>query len=496
MYSKLIDLADQIIHNIRCQSYHEASLKIPQLTSSIEASSILSNSLTDSNNDFYYIFSCISEALINKDYILLADTLEESFIPYIKTLLTYPDPFIFQNYSIEPSSSGFLTIKHLPSNTYLHSNCNPMDEARSLIKFYFDESKHSYVIFGLGLGYHVKALYDYSIGAINIKVFESDKNLIDFVKANDQFNLFSNKTINIIHDPIGKQFLKDLSDETTGLLMHYPSILKIDNDELKLQIKRFYTSWNSYYQWKRIININFSKNILNCPQNILCEKNNFQNKSIYIVGGGPSVDSNIELLKNLDKDDSIIICATTVLKKLLSLEITPHYTIVMDAQKRTYGHMNGIEECNIPIIIDSAAYWEFGENHKGKKYLALQRGYKPAEILAKENNYPLFDTSGTVITLALDIAIQFNANNIYFIGVDMAFPKGKTHANGSMDEKELNTSSLNPIEDVNGNIVYTDELMLGYLNSIENKILSHPEINYYNLSPNGARIKGTRHPKI
>ncbi len=491
MYSALIDLAYQIIGCIRCQSYHEASLLFPLLTKEIEKSSDLSSDISDPESDFYFVFSSISNSLVNKDYVLLADNLEELFIPHIKSRMAYPDAEIVGNYSIEPSSSGFFTAKYIPTNTYLHSNCNPLDEARRLAEFYFDEEKSSYVVYGLGLGYHVKALNDISLKSMVIEVYESDKFLIDYVKSNDCFNLFTSENIKIIHDQNGDLFLKKLSNPDTGLFIHYPSLLKISNNEVKLAVKRFYSSWNSFYQWKRIIRINFNKNIKNCPVNIVSEKDRFAGKNVYIIGGGPSVDQNIEYLINLDRENNLIVCVTTVLKKLLNCEISPDYAAVMDAQERTYTHMIGIEDCTVPIIINSAAFWKYGENHKGPKFLALQNGYPPSEILAAQNGYPLFSSDGTVTTLALDIAIRFKAKNIYFIGIDMAFPNGKTHASGTMDEKTVDTSNLIPIEDVNGNTVFTNELLYGYLKSIEKKISEHPEISFYNLSSIGAKIKGT-----
>lgn len=491
MFSNIIDLANRTVALIRHQGYDEASKKIKLLTSLISSSDELSASLTDPNEEFYSIFSSMTDSLAKSDYILFADILEESFIPYVKSLISYPDSLIIGNYSIEPSSSGFLTAKHIPSNIYMHSNCNPMDEARELINFYFDEEKTSYVVYGLGLGYHVVALNEACLGAMNINVYESDSELIDFVKNNDALNIFEKKNIKIIHDPIGSFFLDNLSKENTGLLFHYPSVLKISNNDLKIQIKRFYANWNSYFQWKTMIRINFNKNVMNCKQNIATEKEKFANKNVYIVAGGPSVDHCIEHLKTLDKKENIILCVTTVLKKLLNEGVVPDYAVVMDAQERTYGHMTGIEDCQVPLIINPAAYWEFSENHKGPKYLALQKGYAPSELIAAENNYPLFDTSGTVTTLALDIAIKFGAKNIFFVGVDMAFPGGKTHASGTMDEKKTDTSKMIPIKDVNGNTVYTDELFLAYLKAIEEKIQENPQIKYYNLSPFGAEIKGT-----
>ena len=492
MYSALIDLAYQMIYSFRRQSQSEISRLLPLFTKAIEEDAELSSDIANPETEFYAIFSSLSEALNNMDYILLADNLEELFIPYIKSLMTYQEAKIFGDYSVEPSSSGFLTIKHIPTDIYLHSNCNPMDEARAIADFYFDETKAEYAVFGLGLGYITKALSELSLNAVNISVFETDIQLIEYVKSHDFLNIFTQDNVTIIHDSIGTKFLEKISDENVGSILHFPSVNKISNPDILLKFKSFYANWNSFYQQKRIIAVNFNKNLSNCPNNILCEADRFKGKNVYLVAGGPSTDANIEFLKGISDPDSIIFCVTTVLKKLVNAGITPDYAVVMDAREITYRHMSGIEDCKVPLIVDSSAFWKFAQFHKGPKFLALQNGYKPAEQIAAQNNYPLFNTFGSVTTLALDIAVQFKAKNIYFIGVDMAYPGGQSHASGSVAERKVDTSKLTAIEGTNGETVYTDELFLRYLKEIENIISEHPEINFYNLSKIGAKIKGTK----
>ena len=127
MITNIIDLAYHIISLIRHQGYDEASKKIKSLTAMISSSNELSSLLKSPEEDFINIFNSMLVSLTDNDYILFADILEESFIPYLQKLLSYPNPQKIGDYSLEPSSSGFLTIKHIPKNIsalYLIRNGN------------------------------------------------------------------------------------------------------------------------------------------------------------------------------------------------------------------------------------------------------------------------------------------------------------------------------------------------------------------------------------
>ena len=57
----------------------------------------------------------------------------------------------------------------------------------------------------------------------------------------------------------------------------------------------------------------------------------------------------------------------------------------MDSQQRTIGHIDGIEGTNIPLIVDTTAYWEFAAKYAGKKYIAYQKAnYKHLLFTATE----------------------------------------------------------------------------------------------------------------
>lgn len=488
--SELITYISEIIHYLRIQNYHEGCMRFRVLLNEMQNDADISTELFSGDNAFKSVMMQMLQALEADDVILLADLLEEVLLPLVKMLIIPCDTVVYGDYHIEPTSSGYMTVKHIRSNLYLHSNLNPMDEARILVETCFDPTKEEYIVWGCGLGYHIVRLYEVAKGAIKITVFDEEQEILQLAQEQGILSDIPSERFCLIYDPDGTKFVKTLENRNNGILLHFPSIKKIQNKCLKDALHALFAGWNGTIQLRNELAINFRKNLKNCKHNVDELADKFFYMDIVLVAAGPSLDSNIEFLRE-SKEKKVIVAVTTVLKKLLKLGIIPHYAIVMDAQQRTLGHIEGIETTKVPLIVDSTAYWEFAERYEGEKYIAFQKGYEDAEKNAVIQRCKLYDTGGSVITLALDIALQSGANKIYLVGVDLAYPKGVSHASDTMDRGKRDVSDMKKVKAVHGGEVYADSLFIGYRKWIEQKIAEYPDVNVYNMSNCGANIEGT-----
>ncbi len=156
----------------------------------------------------------LMEAQENRDYILLADLYEITFIPlivkkqeiiidkrgytfdeenynniidilkisypyiarHIQTLPA-PDYLLDQGYSIEFTSGGLMTLAAIDNGIkfYFHSNNRVHNEAFTLANSWYQDEITDYVIYGLGLGYHLAEFIDIN-NYVTIDIFESDIN--------------------------------------------------------------------------------------------------------------------------------------------------------------------------------------------------------------------------------------------------------------------------------------------------------------------------------
>jgi hypothetical protein len=216
----------------------------------------------------------ILEAMMNDDFILLADLLElqlmnflievqeliiskeeilfdeENYENIISLLHNYGECFLNQmkdsinteqllesGYRIEVTSCGqmILAAKCKEFKFFLHTNNRIQTEAFILARQWYQENKTRYIIYGFGMGYHIHELQSIAKEA-EIEVYESDLNVLRLACAfTNVEDVLSNNKIKLIFDPeleLLKERMNSLTEEDS-LLIHYPSYLNIKKDEVK-----------------------------------------------------------------------------------------------------------------------------------------------------------------------------------------------------------------------------------------------------------------------
>ncbi len=493
--SQLIVLIQDIVRYFRVQNYSVGIRNLCSLLRQLQEDEQIREALfgdRDGENAVPDLLAQMMEALDAEDLVLVADLLEEGLLPLLQDMADSTDPFVSGHYSVEPTSSGLLTAKHLPSGLYLHSNVNPMEEAALLVERSFDPAKGRYAVWGMGLGYHVARLYEAAAGAICITVFEEDAELIELAKRYGALSQLPVGSVTCVADPSGTQFAGYVAQADVGILIHAPSVKKIQNAGLKNALMEFFPKWNSGIQLCSMLAVNFRSNLKHCTRNVDEIEGHLCGKGAVVVAAGPSLDHTIGFLREAC-GDKVIMAVGTVWKKLLDLGIVPDYAVVIDAQPRTFGQMTGLSDIRVPLIVDSTACWQFAANYRGEKYIAYQKGYDDAERMAEASGYRLYETGGSVTTLALEIVLRLGAREVWLAGADFAYPGGLSHADGTMDRKKRDTSGMMPVRSVDGGIVYSDNLFIVYRKWMENKIRQYPEVAVHNLSDCGAYIEGARH---
>ena len=489
--ASIIFLAEKIIYYIRIQNYAESCLILSVMLEKIEGSDDLREALQHKDSALWGIIHSMMDALEAKDMILLSDIISDAFIPELKSFIQYIEVYKKGIYSVEATSSGYPTLFCDDSRIYLHSNSNPMEEARVLTNQIYKSEYDEYIVWGCGLGYHIYQLFETAKGAIGITVYDWNSDVFELASEIGILDGIPKDKIKFIVDESGKLFVDRLKEGGTGILIHFPSVLSIRNKQIRDAFHRFFSDWNATVQLERDLEINFRNNQRNIPDCVDDLNKVFEGKDVVLVAGGPSVDDCIEWIRSTS-GDKIIVVVARVLKKLVNLGIKPDYVVTLESNKAGYEQIRNIKQNGISMILDSTAYWENATNYKGKKYIAYQRGYKAAEDFAKRNNKRLYDTGGSVITLAFDILLQFKVGRIFLIGADLAYPNGITHALNTDHQRVINTENMEMVRSVSGEMVPTDLTLNKFRKWIEAKIIENPNVEVYNLSKNGAYIKGTK----
>ena len=544
---QLLRQTDKIVYYFRIQNYDAALRTVTEVLNQMDTYilSLLTNK--DYFNDGNSIIS--QEYLIgmldgflnaqeSKDYILLADLYEIQFAPFVlqlqeiiihkeetlleeslyqkninviqlhypelcKNLISFPDlsKLNKEGYEIELTACGLKTLARYDKNIkyYFHSNNQVFREGFELANSWYlsAEEKSEYIIYGYGLGYHVKELSNLDRN-IKIEIYESDINIIQLACVYTELTSISNNpNINLIYDPdFSKIFnrIKSLGSDTE-FVIHYPSLRNIKNPSIRKSMENYFIQYSSMNNQRRLLNGNFNENILNYDSMMNELRETFSGRDLYIVASGPSLDKNFMQLREIRKN-AIILATGTVLKKLINAGITPDYFIVTDANSRVYEQISGFENIQVPMLLLSTAFKDFAKKYQGKKYMICQKDYSKAEKYASLKGDMLFETGGSVSTTALDIGISFGCRRIIFVGLDLAYTDNFVHANDTSQRDLICTEGLWQVEDIYGNMVYTNRTLDIYRGWIEKRIRGVENVEFIDATEGGAKIQGMKIMKL
>jgi hypothetical protein len=449
------------------------------LLTKLQEGILMQNGLTFDEGRYLDNISAISEKKLD-------------FIPELKPLKDTVD-FLGNGYSIDPTSSGLPTIAIEMENEryYLHSTHRVENEAFILANSWYSLDRDVYIVYGLGLGYHIIQLANLDEN-ITIEVYERDINIINLACLfADLKDIINRPNIRLIYDPNHKKLIDRISklEDNEEFILHYPSVRNIKESRVREELENYFIEQSSVKNQIHLLNGNFKFNIKNFDYIVDDLKKDFQEKDLYIVAAGPSLDKNFKKLKDIG-EKGLILATGTVFRKLLKAGIVPDYVIVTDANKRVYAQISGLEENTIPLIFLSTAYKGFAEKYKGDRYIVLQKGYDKAEEFAKDNSYKLYETGGSVATTALDIGIRLGCKKIIFLGLDLAYTDDYVHASDTSRRELSENSNLIETVDVYGNKIKTTKVLSIYKRWIEERIKDIKDVEIIDATEGGVRIKG------
>lgn len=445
------------------------------------------------------IYSCFERACRfttdpNSNYVLMGDELGDVIPLLYKGMLLLGELDVVEGgFEFFSSKSGFLTTRNIETQKIYHSTVDPMWEAFELAQRIYDSSFLEFYFLGCGLGYLPWQVFCQSDCSVDIYIFHTEECFIRYALNYGVLEWIPEEKLHIVVDKnlekLVRRFLpREGKTDNIGRYIGEDVYERLESD-VKDSMNGFMALNHTRTLWGSVPTINAYRNAFHVPEMISRYQPNTRSDEWILVAAGPSLDECIEYLReNVGK--KTIICASTVLKKLLFNGIRPDGVAVLDPQARTWEHFKDLEDMSVPLLLNVTANWRFGEKYQGKKYLIPSL---TDEITVR--NYLLqgiepWYIGSTVSTLMLEIAIHFQAKRIEMIGMDLAYPTGKSHATGTMDEKEISTAGMQLVPAVSGGTVPTTPQFRFYINEIERVIHNTQDIAFFNLSTKGALIMG------
>lgn len=376
-------------------------------------------------------------------------------------------------YQVEPTTVGAWTMSVVRGGKtyYLSSNYNPYEEARFFADYYYDVEKEDYLIYGLAFGYHAEALMKKDRNA-RITIFESDIAVIQKLFETRMVDWYWNcPNMRIVYDKDYSAFGAAMAQmEESVLIIYRPSLMHVANSKVKQKMEDYVIRDNSVRVYDEIFVQNSRVNFRCCDGYVDELREEFEGKQVIIVAAGPSLGKNIHLLKK-KPENTIIFAVGAVFRKLVEQGIDVDYVIITDPKQVTVSQIRGLEDQKVPMLLLSTAILDIAKLYQGKKYLICQKGYDRAEQYAKEHNYYLYHTGGSVATTALDIAIQFKASRIVFVGLDLAFTGNQMHVSGGGEQGGFaGLESMIEVPAIGSGVVYTSRSFDSYRRWMERRV--------------------------
>ena len=401
-------------------------------------------------------------------------------------------------YRIFSSQSGFLCIQNLQSGDVLNSRIDPVWEACEKARTIYMPSIRRFCMLGCEMGYLAWQMYETARGGIDIYIYDTDRTMIGYAL---QFGVLSripeerlHLVVNPRSDQLMQEFMKQAKFFDQGVAALHVETEAVDRLSERAQETaiRLIIMTQTAKNLLPLTEQNFYRN-LRAVKKYVSELKNTHDTWI-VAGGGVSVDHNLDYLREMQGRKTII-AASTVYKKLRKEGIRPDYIAAIDPQNRTYRHSDGIQTCDVPLILTDSANWQFGELYRGEKYLVPTGGCYFADLLYERCGIIPWEAEGTVPALGIEVAARLGASSIELVGIDLAYPEKHSHASGTMDDHEVDFEGMLRVRDVNGGEVYTTTLFRDYICDIEGQISKYSRIKFYNLSDCGAYISGCRKRK-
>jgi hypothetical protein len=398
---------------------------------------------------------------------------------------------------------------------FLHSEDNPLEEARALIREKPIKERTLYVVLGFGLGYHVRELLDRIPKSSHVIVIEPDfaclsngllqdkrKRFTDWMK-NSRLHCFA------YHDPDAVPMY--LADQIAKLRLlalelfpHGPSTLTAESFYGALLEKipqKFPDCFQSHLNFSdRMLESSLANFWANLPQSwnsapIKSLEGKWTDRMLIIASAGPSLAEAIPILSRA-RGNALLLATGTAARVLTEHQAAPDLIVSIDPYEANLTHFSGWDLAGLPLVY-------YHRIHRG--ILPLCMAPKCFFVMQDESPIPLigageksnFWRGGSVAFSALQLAHHLKANPIVFVGQDYAFPGGHTHCAGCINDQAYNVGMLPegyyPVPGINGAPVITDRIFHAYLIFMQDYLYKYsllkPNVRHINTSRVGALIQ-------
>ncbi len=430
---------------------------------------------------------------------------------------------------VEPSRSGPATaavrIPDAERPVSLHSRVDPLAEASRLAEAVKVGETFCYLVSGLGLGYHIKALLARLRGDAFLVVAEPNLQVIrkTFEHLDLSEAIAAGKCI--LLTSLDKGELQTKLEPHNNLMMigsqfiSHPASERL-NSEFHSAMRRLLADHLGYVRMCLVTLVANSR--LTC-RNIACNlpayvstpplddlRDRFRGRPGIVIAAGPSLRRNIDLLAGL-QDRAVLIAVQTVFRMLLDRGIRPDFVTSLDYHEMSRRFFEGIEDFGATrLVAEPKVTWHVTDAYKGRMSLLsneFARSLVGDDLGARGG----LKAGATVAHLAFYLAVYLGCEPIVLVGQDLGYSDHVYYSPGvafhelwrpdlnrfcTMEMKEWERIArhrriLRKATDIHGQEIYTDDQLFTYLQQFEGDFAAVPG-RVIDATEGGLRKAGTR----
>ena len=421
--------------------------------------------------------------------------------------------------AFEAAKDGAATVKiaGAGAEVYMHSRYRPEQEGAAWAEHVNLAEKYVVIVSGLGLGYHVKALWErlpedalLLVAEPNLGLMHRALETVDLSAglASGRLLLFADLDRGSLVERLEPRSV--LFASGTLFSPHAPSVQTAGAFHLAFQklITEFVSFTRTGFMTLMLNNVATCRNIAN---NLGCYvttppidlmHNAFVGRPAILVAAGPSLQKNMHLLHEIKGDaegngrKAVIIAVQTMLKPLLAAGIEPDFVTSLDYNTVSTRFFENLEEAGttrrVHLVAEAKANWNVldvftGGGAGGGTMSIAQNDFADRLLRGAFPKRKGLKAGATVAHLSFYLGEFLGCDPLILIGQDLGFVDGLYYKPGvaihetwgpelgrfnTLETKEWeriarSRTILRKIPDIHGHPMYTEEQFFVYLQQFE-----------------------------
>ena len=342
------------------------------------------------------------------------------------------------NLELSKTNSGEYNL--VLNNIELHSQNGALDEVQTIANSFENNKDNLIIIYGLGLGYLPDAISKKCYMG-KIVIYEPNLEIIKFVLSIAQIDALYNNNVFLVSD--SKEFsniLKNISSKDTNLSiaflnsyknLFYQDILSTFQNAQNI-ISESVGNANTYIRKMPFASLNTFSNLQKLISSPLIDelKDVYKDKTALIMCAGPSLEKNINFIKN-NQNKFVSFALNPTLKLLKKHSITPDFVVNIDVIDN-FKQFENIDLSNSYFITDIYTHHKICALPSNKHFFYISNdnffNRWVRNGLKIKND---FKNLGTSSYTAFQSAIYMGFSKIIFIGQDLSYKDGKCYCSES-----------------------------------------------------------------